>query len=75
MFFQEKEYRQIMFLPDIVTLQNRLVKKYQNASEQIVGSISDFLENQKGNFIYHTANFFDDTQFYGVIYWAAIFKS
>ncbi|XP_032428579.1 E3 ubiquitin-protein ligase rnf213-alpha-like isoform X2 [Xiphophorus hellerii] len=46
---KEKEYRQIMFLPDIVTLQNRLVKKYQNASEQIVGSISDFLENQKGS--------------------------
>ncbi|XP_043986389.1 E3 ubiquitin-protein ligase rnf213-alpha-like [Gambusia affinis] len=46
---KEKEYRHIMFLPDIVTLQNCLVKKYQNASEQIVGSISDFLENQKGS--------------------------
>ncbi|MED6266663.1 hypothetical protein CHARACLAT_004333, partial [Characodon lateralis] len=44
---KEKEYRQIMFLPDIVTLQNVLVKKYQNASEKIVGSISEFLENQK----------------------------
>uniref|UniRef100_A0A3P9P4Q6 Uncharacterized protein n=1 Tax=Poecilia reticulata TaxID=8081 RepID=A0A3P9P4Q6_POERE len=50
---KETEYRQIMFLPDIVTLQNRLVKKYQNASEQIDGSISDFLQNQKGNFKYH----------------------
>ncbi|XP_054875809.1 E3 ubiquitin-protein ligase rnf213-alpha-like [Poeciliopsis prolifica] len=46
---KEKEYRQIKFLPDVVTLQNRLVKKFQNASEQIVGSISDFLENQKGS--------------------------
>ncbi|XP_008404832.1 E3 ubiquitin-protein ligase rnf213-alpha-like isoform X1 [Poecilia reticulata] len=46
---KETEYRQIMFLPDIVTLQNRLVKKYQNASEQIDGSISDFLQNQKGS--------------------------
>ncbi|MEQ2234046.1 hypothetical protein ILYODFUR_027860 [Ilyodon furcidens] len=46
---KEKEYRQIMFLPDIVTLQNLLIKKYQNATEQIVGSISEFLENQKGS--------------------------
>ncbi|MEQ2195714.1 hypothetical protein XENOCAPTIV_017235 [Xenoophorus captivus] len=44
---KEKEYRQIMFLRDIVTFQNFLVKKYQNASEKIVGSISEFLENQK----------------------------
>lgn len=38
-----------MFLPDIVTLQNHLVKKYQNASEQIDGSIAAFLESQKGS--------------------------
>ncbi|KAM4740057.1 E3 ubiquitin-protein ligase rnf213-alpha-like [Anableps anableps] len=44
---KETEYRHIRFLPDIIMLQNRLVKKYQNASEKIVGSISDFLENQK----------------------------
>lgn len=46
---KETEYRQIMFLPDIITLQNHLVKKYQNASEQIDGSIAAFLKSQKGS--------------------------
>ncbi|KAM9385416.1 E3 ubiquitin-protein ligase rnf213-alpha-like isoform 2-T2 [Pholidichthys leucotaenia] len=44
---KEREFRHIKLLPDILILQKRLVRKYQNASEQIVGSITDFLEEQK----------------------------
>ncbi|XP_041861895.1 E3 ubiquitin-protein ligase rnf213-alpha-like [Melanotaenia boesemani] len=43
---KEREFRQIKFLPDILILQKRLVRKYQNASEQIVGSIAEFIEKQ-----------------------------
>uniref|UniRef100_A0A3B4X7H2 RING-type E3 ubiquitin transferase n=1 Tax=Seriola lalandi dorsalis TaxID=1841481 RepID=A0A3B4X7H2_SERLL len=43
---KEREFRQIKFLPDIVILQKRLVRKFQNASDQIVGSITEFIEKQ-----------------------------
>ncbi|XP_008284914.1 E3 ubiquitin-protein ligase RNF213-like [Stegastes partitus] len=43
---KEREFRQIKFLPVIVILQKRLVRKYQNASEQIMGSIGEFIEKQ-----------------------------
>ncbi|XP_071342169.1 E3 ubiquitin-protein ligase rnf213-alpha-like isoform X2 [Trachinotus anak] len=43
---KEKEFRQIKFLPDILILQKRLVRKFQNASDQIVGSIKEFIEKQ-----------------------------
>ncbi|KAG7230635.1 hypothetical protein INR49_025352 [Caranx melampygus] len=45
---KEREFRQIKFLPDIVILQKRLVRKFQNTSDQIVGSIQDFIEMQTG---------------------------
>uniref|UniRef100_A0A3B4U3I8 RZ-type domain-containing protein n=1 Tax=Seriola dumerili TaxID=41447 RepID=A0A3B4U3I8_SERDU len=41
---KEREFRQIKFLPDIVILQKRLVRKFQNASDQIAGSITEFIE-------------------------------
>ncbi|XP_069008985.1 E3 ubiquitin-protein ligase rnf213-alpha-like, partial [Embiotoca jacksoni] len=44
---KEREFRQIRFLPQILILQKRLVRKYQNASEQKVGSIREFIEKQK----------------------------
>ncbi|XP_022619645.1 E3 ubiquitin-protein ligase rnf213-alpha-like [Seriola dumerili] len=43
---KEREFRQIKFLPDIVILQKRLVRKFQNASDQIAGSITEFIEKQ-----------------------------
>ncbi|XP_044056409.1 E3 ubiquitin-protein ligase rnf213-alpha-like isoform X2 [Siniperca chuatsi] len=43
---KEREFRQIKFLPSILNLQKRLVKKFQNASDQIVGSIGDFIAKQ-----------------------------
>lgn len=46
--FQEREFQQIKLLPDILILQKRLVRKFQNATDQIVGSIRDFIEKQTG---------------------------
>ncbi|XP_018560281.2 LOW QUALITY PROTEIN: E3 ubiquitin-protein ligase rnf213-alpha-like [Lates calcarifer] len=43
---KEIEFRQIKFLPDILILQKRLVRKFQNTSDQIVGSIREFTEKQ-----------------------------
>ncbi|XP_067452688.1 E3 ubiquitin-protein ligase rnf213-alpha-like isoform X1 [Thunnus thynnus] len=43
---KEREFRQIKLLPDILILQKRLVRKFQNASDQIVGSIGEFIEKQ-----------------------------
>ncbi|KAM4629855.1 E3 ubiquitin-protein ligase rnf213-alpha-like [Polymixia lowei] len=45
---KETEFRQVKFLPDILTFQRHLVKKIQNASDQIHGSIREFLERQTG---------------------------
>lgn len=47
-FFQEREFRLIKFLPEILNLQKRLVRKYQNATEDIVGSIREFIDQQTG---------------------------
>ncbi|XP_035509925.1 E3 ubiquitin-protein ligase rnf213-alpha-like [Morone saxatilis] len=44
---KEREFRQIKFLPNILILQRRLVRNFQNASDQIVGSIRDFIEGQR----------------------------
>ncbi|XP_038571429.1 E3 ubiquitin-protein ligase rnf213-alpha-like isoform X2 [Micropterus salmoides] len=44
---KEREFRQIKLLPKILILQKRLVRKFQNASDQIVGSIREFIEKQK----------------------------
>ncbi|CAJ1060881.1 E3 ubiquitin-protein ligase rnf213-alpha-like isoform X2 [Xyrichtys novacula] len=46
---KEIEFRQIKHLPVILILQKVLVKKFQNASDQIVGSIRDFIEKQRGS--------------------------
>uniref|UniRef100_UPI0037E99DD8 E3 ubiquitin-protein ligase rnf213-alpha-like n=1 Tax=Semicossyphus pulcher TaxID=241346 RepID=UPI0037E99DD8 len=43
---KEREFRQIKHLPEILILQKRLVRQFQNASDQIVGSIRDFIEKQ-----------------------------
>nr|XP_046247516.1 E3 ubiquitin-protein ligase rnf213-alpha-like isoform X2 [Scatophagus argus] len=43
---KEREFRQIKFLPDILILQKRLVRKFQNTSDQTVGSIEKFIESQ-----------------------------
>ncbi|KAL7397817.1 hypothetical protein ABVT39_028331 [Epinephelus coioides] len=43
---KEREFRQIKLLPDILILQKRLVRKFQNATDQIVGSIGEFIERQ-----------------------------
>ncbi|XP_029285155.1 E3 ubiquitin-protein ligase rnf213-alpha-like [Cottoperca gobio] len=43
---KEREFRQIKLLPDILILQKRLVRKFQNATDQIVGSIGEFIEKQ-----------------------------
>ncbi|XP_067369794.1 E3 ubiquitin-protein ligase rnf213-alpha-like [Channa argus] len=43
---KEREFRQIKYLPDILTLQKRLVIQFQNASDQILGSITEFVEKQ-----------------------------
>lgn len=47
-FLQEREFRHIKFLPEILNLQKRLVRKYQNATEDIVGSIREFIDRQTG---------------------------
>ncbi|KAK9519509.1 hypothetical protein VZT92_022235 [Zoarces viviparus] len=44
---KERDFRQIKLLPDILILQKRLVRKFQNATDQIVGSIGEFIEKQK----------------------------
>ncbi|KAI3368624.1 hypothetical protein L3Q82_025623, partial [Scortum barcoo] len=44
---KEREFRQIKLLPDILILQKRLVRKFQNVPDQIVGSIGEFIERQK----------------------------
>ncbi|XP_006809041.1 E3 ubiquitin-protein ligase rnf213-alpha-like [Neolamprologus brichardi] len=43
---KEREFRHIKFLPEILILQKRLVRKYQNATEEIVGSIREFIDQQ-----------------------------
>ncbi|KAM6938634.1 E3 ubiquitin-protein ligase rnf213-alpha-like [Lycodopsis pacificus] len=43
---KERDFRQIKLLPDILILQKRLVRKFQNATDQIVGSIGEFIEKQ-----------------------------
>ncbi|XP_037626449.1 E3 ubiquitin-protein ligase rnf213-alpha-like isoform X1 [Sebastes umbrosus] len=43
---KEREFRQIKLLPDILILQKHLVRKFQNATDQIVGSIGEFIEKQ-----------------------------
>uniref|UniRef100_A0AAV2KEC8 Ring finger protein 213 n=1 Tax=Knipowitschia caucasica TaxID=637954 RepID=A0AAV2KEC8_KNICA len=43
---REAEYRLVKFLPDILTLQKHLVKKFQNITE-VSGTIADFLEGQQ----------------------------
>uniref|UniRef100_A0AAX7V858 RING-type E3 ubiquitin transferase n=1 Tax=Astatotilapia calliptera TaxID=8154 RepID=A0AAX7V858_ASTCA len=45
---KEREFRLIKFLPEILNLQKRLVRKYQNATEDIVGSIREFIDQQTG---------------------------
>lgn len=47
-FLQEREFRHIKFLPEILMLQKRLVRKYQNATEEIAGSIKEFIDQQTG---------------------------
>ncbi|XP_073332592.1 E3 ubiquitin-protein ligase rnf213-alpha-like [Pagrus major] len=44
---KEGEIRQIKLLPNILILQKRLVRKFQNTSDQTVGSIREFIEKQK----------------------------
>ncbi|XP_034559632.1 E3 ubiquitin-protein ligase rnf213-alpha-like isoform X2 [Notolabrus celidotus] len=44
---KEKEFQQIKHLSDILILQKFLVRKFQNASDQVTGSIRDFIEKQK----------------------------
>lgn len=43
---REAEYRLVKFLPDILTLQRNLVKKFQNSTE-LCGTIAEFLQSQK----------------------------
>ncbi|XP_076009047.1 E3 ubiquitin-protein ligase rnf213-alpha-like isoform X2 [Genypterus blacodes] len=43
---KEREFRQIKLLPEILTLQRHLVRKFQNATDQISGSIGEFIESQ-----------------------------
>ncbi|XP_029904896.1 E3 ubiquitin-protein ligase rnf213-alpha-like [Myripristis murdjan] len=43
---KETEFRQVTFLPDILALQRYLVRKFQNASDQILGTIGEFIEKQ-----------------------------
>ncbi|CAI5685000.1 unnamed protein product [Oreochromis niloticus] len=43
---KEREFRLIKFLPEILNLQKRLVRKYQNATEDIVGPIREFIDQQ-----------------------------
>uniref|UniRef100_A0A3Q4I5J3 RING-type E3 ubiquitin transferase n=1 Tax=Neolamprologus brichardi TaxID=32507 RepID=A0A3Q4I5J3_NEOBR len=42
---KEREFRHIKFLPEILMLQKRLVRKYQNATEEIAGSIREFIDH------------------------------
>ncbi|XP_074524614.1 E3 ubiquitin-protein ligase rnf213-alpha-like [Halichoeres trimaculatus] len=44
---KEREFQQIKYLPDILMLQRVLVRTFQNASDQVVGSIRDFIDKQK----------------------------
>ena len=66
--FQEREFRQIKLLPDILILQKRLVRKFQNASDQIVGSIREFIEKQTGTTVTSMIN---ETQLYEYTLWWA----
>uniref|UniRef100_A0A8C4HAD0 RING-type E3 ubiquitin transferase n=1 Tax=Dicentrarchus labrax TaxID=13489 RepID=A0A8C4HAD0_DICLA len=45
--FQEAELRLVKHLPDILTLQKDLVKKFQNVTELTCGTIAEFLCSQK----------------------------
>lgn len=45
--FQEAELRLVKHLPDILTLQRDLVKKFQNVTELTFGTIAEFLRSQK----------------------------
>lgn len=45
---REAEYRLVKFLPDILTLQKNLIKKFQNAAE-FRGTITEFLQRQKSD--------------------------
>ncbi|XP_042360235.1 E3 ubiquitin-protein ligase rnf213-alpha [Plectropomus leopardus] len=44
---REAELRLVKHLPDILTLQRALVKKFQNVTELTCGTISEFLNSQK----------------------------
>ncbi|XP_034448201.1 E3 ubiquitin-protein ligase rnf213-alpha isoform X1 [Hippoglossus hippoglossus] len=44
---KEAELRLVKHLPDVLTLQRDLVKKFQNITELTFGSIADFLHSQK----------------------------
>ncbi|XP_076856258.1 E3 ubiquitin-protein ligase rnf213-alpha-like isoform X2 [Brachyhypopomus gauderio] len=43
---KEPEFRLVRFLPDILTLQRNLVKKFQNHPDLISGTIKDFIDKQ-----------------------------
>uniref|UniRef100_UPI003AABD3E1 E3 ubiquitin-protein ligase rnf213-alpha n=1 Tax=Centroberyx gerrardi TaxID=166262 RepID=UPI003AABD3E1 len=44
---REAELRLVKFLPDILTLQRDLVKKFQNITDLTFGTIAEFLHSQK----------------------------
>ncbi|KAJ8390754.1 hypothetical protein AAFF_G00101340 [Aldrovandia affinis] len=44
---QEAELRLVKFLPEIVSLQRDLVKRFQNRTELTCGTIEEFLQNQR----------------------------
>ncbi|XP_034396196.1 E3 ubiquitin-protein ligase rnf213-alpha isoform X2 [Cyclopterus lumpus] len=44
---REAEFRMVKHLPDILTLQRDLVKKFQNITELTCGTIAEFLHGQK----------------------------
>ena len=48
MLYQEAQLRFVKFLPDILTLQKDLVKKFQNISDLPFRTIADFLNSQQG---------------------------
>lgn len=52
--YQEAELRLVKNLPDILTLQRDLVKKFQNISDLSFGTIAEFLNSQKAGTTVHT---------------------
>lgn len=69
-YFQEAELRLVKHLPDILTLQRDLVKKFQNVTDLTCGTIEQFLLSQQAGSETVYTSFFNcmtHTRFHNVL--------